>query len=168
MKKTSSIIIVSLLLFSLGIGVFAQNDKGKMTSQERKSKIAEVVQKLIELAGKDENIGEEVRLVAQEQKESNKRATEAMEAVETRGKFRTFLFGTDYKNVGVLRSELVKTENHINRLSRALDRAEDSEIQAGLDAQIAELQETQSQTESFIQENESKFSLLGWLVKLFN
>lgn len=168
MKKTASITIVSLLLFSLGINVFAQSDKGKMTSQERRSKVAEVVQGLTELAGKDQNIGEEVRQIAQEQKESNDRATEAMEAVETRGKFRTFLLGTDYKNIGVLRSELVKADNHINRLTKAKDRTEDEEVKAGLDTQITTLQETKSQTESFIQENESKFSLLGWLVRLFN
>lgn len=168
MKKTSSIAIASLLLFSLGISVFAQNDKGKMTSQEYRSKVAEVVEGLTELAGKDQNIGEEVRLIAQEQKESNDRATKAMEAVETRGKFRTFLFGTDYKNVGVIRSELVKTDNHISRLTKAKDRTEDEEVKAELDAQITILQETKSQTESFVQENENKFSLLGWLVRLFN
>jgi len=168
MKKTSSIAIASLLLFSLGVGVSAQNDKGKMTSQEHRSKVAEVVQVLTELAGKDQNIGEEVRLIAQEQKESNDRATAAMEAVETRGKFRTFLFGTDYKNVGVIRSELVKTDNHINRLTKAKDRTEDEGIRTELDTQIANLRETKSQTEFFVQENESKFSLFGWLVRLFN
>lgn len=168
MKKTSFIAIASLLLFSLGIGVFAQNDKGKMTSQEHRNKVAEVVEGLTELAGKDQNIGEEVRQVAQEQRESNERSTKAMEAVETRGKFRTFLFGTDYKNVGVIRSELVKTGSHINRLTKAKDRTEDEEVKAELDTQITSLQEIKSRTESFVQENEDKFSLLGWLVRLFN
>lgn len=170
MKKVTFLLLTLVLLFSFSVVAFAKNDnnKGKTISQEHRNRISEVVAGLTELAGKDQNIGEEVKLVAQEQKELNERSTKAMEAVETRGKFKTFLIGTDYKNVGALRSEMVKTENHINRLTKARDRTEDAEVQAGLDAQIATLQETKSQTEFFIQDNESKFSLFGWLVKLFN
>ena len=166
MKKIP-IIMASILLFSLGIGASAQSDGGKMISQEHKDRVAEMVQGLTELAGKAQNIGEEIRQIASEQQASNERATEAMEALETRGKFRTFLFGTDYKNVGVLRSELVTAQNHINRLTMARDTAQGEELRAELNAQIASLQETKNQAESFIQENESKFSLLGWLIKLF-
>jgi len=164
--------IVSALFLALFVlfasCIFAQSDKGETMSQQHRSKIAEVARQLVVVAGKDRNIGEEVRQIAQDQNDSNERATKAMEAVETRGKFKTLLLGTDYKNIGALRSELVTTQNHIDRLTKAKERATSETVKAGLDAQIAALKEAQSNVESFIKENESKFSFLGWVVRLFN
>lgn len=165
-------LFISFLAFFLVVGIAsAQNEnikKGKEMSQAHRSAIAGVVEDLRETAGKDNNIGEELREIAQEQEQSNDRATEAMEAVETRGKFKTFLIGTDYKNIGAIRSELVTTDNHIDRLTKAKERTDDPVVQAELDAEIATLQETQTSAEAFVSENEDKFSLFGWLVKLFN
>ncbi|PIS04592.1 MAG: hypothetical protein COT81_05850 [Candidatus Buchananbacteria bacterium CG10_big_fil_rev_8_21_14_0_10_42_9] len=91
-----------------------------------------------------------------------------MERVENRGKFKTFFFGADYKNIGAIRSELATTENHISRLTRVKEQVEDEETKTELDEQIAVLEEAKSQAESFIKENEDKFSIFGWLIKLFN
>lgn len=161
-------ITIFSLVFVLATTIaLAKSDKGNEMSQQHQSKVAKVVQELTELAGKDQNIGEEVRVVAQEQKESNERATEAIEAIEERGGFKTFLIGTDYKNIGALRSELVTTQNHINRLARAKERTTSDEVKVELDAQITALREANINAETFIQENQDKFSLFGWLVKLF-
>ena len=61
------------------------------------------------IAEKDSKIGEEVKAVAKEQNESKEKIMDAMEKVESRGKFKTLLFGTDYKNIGKLRSEIATT-----------------------------------------------------------
>jgi len=161
-------LILSFFFVSVFSVAFAQSDKGKEMSQQRKSKVSNVVQELKDLAGKDQNIGEEVRVVAQEQEESNERATKAMEKVEARGGFKTFLVGTDYKNIGALRSEVVTSQNHIDRLMKARDRTTSDGVKADLDIQIAELKEANTDAETFIQQNEDKFSLFGWFAKLFN
>ena len=164
-----TIILSLFVFFSLFTYMaFAQNEKGMKISQSHRSAVAEVVEKLRIVAGKDKNIGEEVREIAQEQEESGERAVEAIESVETRGALKTFLFGTDYKNIGVIRSELVTTDNHIDRLTKAMDRSEDTEVKADLETQISTLEETKTSVESFVKENEDKFSLLGWLLRLFN
>lgn len=168
MIKTSTTIALSLLLVASSASVaLAQSDKGKAMSEQHRSSVANVVQDLTSLAGKDQNIGEDVSAVAKEQEVSNERATEAMQVVEARGGFKTFLIGTDYKNIGALRSEIVTTQNSIDRLTKAKDRATDDSVKADLNAQIQALQETSSSTLSFIQTNESKFSLFGWFVRLF-
>ncbi|MBU2110005.1 hypothetical protein KKB71_03615 [Patescibacteria group bacterium] len=160
-------VTLSFLLLGIFSVAFAQSDKGMEMSQQHKSKVSNVVQELKDLAGKDQNIGEEVRVVAQEQEELNERATNAMEKVEARGGFKTFLIGTDYKNIGALRSEVVTTQNHIDRLTKAKERATDDSIKADLDAQIQALEEANTSALNFIQTNESKFSLFGWFVRLF-
>ena len=166
--KTSTTIALSLLLIASSASVaLAQSDKGKAMSEQHKSNVANVVQDLTDLAGKDNNIGEDMRVVAQEQESSNERATEAIKAVEARGGFKTFLIGTDYKNIGALRSEVVTTQNSIDRLTKAMDRATDATVKADLDTQIKALQETNMNALNFIKTNESKFSLFGWFVRLF-
>jgi microsomal dipeptidase-like Zn-dependent dipeptidase len=166
--KTSTTITLSLLLVVLSASVvLAQSDKGKEMSEQHRSDVANVVQDLTSLAGKDKNIGEDVSAVAKEQEASNERATEAIKAVEARGGFKTFLIGTDYKNIGALRSEVVTTQNSIDRLTKAMDRATDDSVKAELDTQIKALQETNTNALNFIQTNESKFSIFGWFVRLF-
>ena len=168
LKKPSLFVLSFVVLFALPYLVLAANGKGKEVSAEHRNKVSEIVQQLTSIAGQDKNIGEEISQMAQEVSDNNEKTTATIEKIETRGKFKTFLFGTDYKNIGALRSELVTTANHIERLKKALERTESEEVKAELDAQITALEETKTNVESFIKTNESKFSLLGWLVKFFN
>ncbi len=146
-------------------------DDGRMEGMmggEHRSKVVEAVLKLVELAGKDKNIGEEISEIAKEENESSGRAAEAIKEVEARGKFKTFLFGTDYKNIGALRSEMVRSDNNIDRLTKAKDRTIDQAVKAELDVQIAVFQKANDEAEAFVKANESKFSIFGWLFKLFS
>ena len=139
------------------------NDAG----EEHRSRVANVVQELIRIADRDGGIGEEVRVVAQEEREVGEKVKEGVEAVEERGGFKTFFVGSDYKNLGALRSEMVTTSNHLDILNNALGEAEDESVKADLEAQIAELANIKAEVETFIEEMEGKFSLFGWLVKAF-
>ena len=170
--KTSTTIILSLLLVASSASVtLAQSDKGsdkgKVMSEQHKSNVANVVQDLKNLADRDFQIGTEIRTVAKEQEQSNSSSTKAMQEIEKRGGFKTFLIGTNYKNIGVLRSEVVTTQNSIDRLTKAMERATDGSVKADLNAQIKALEEINTNATNFIQENESKFSLFGWFIKLF-
>jgi len=167
LKISTTITLSFLLIVSSASVALAQSEKGRAMSEQHRSNVANVVKDLTDLAGKDKNIGEDVRVVAQEQESSNERAAKAMEAVEARGGFKTFLIGTDYKNIGALRSEVVTTQNSIDRLTKAKERATDDSVRADLDAQIKALEETNADALDFIKTNENKFSLFGWFVRLF-
>lgn len=133
-----------------------------------RSDVANFVRELKNTAGKDRNIGQEVRQIAKEQEESVEEVESAKEAVEEKGRFRVFLIGTDYKNIGVLRSKIVTTENHLQRLTKAIDRTTDPATKAELEKQVLELQNIKFEVEAFIKDHESQFSILGWFVRLFN
>jgi len=140
---------------------------GTSTSEQHRSAVADVAQKLKEVAEKDGSISEEVKQVAQEENDTSEKIKEKMEEVENRSSFRTFLFGSDYRNLGALRSELVTTANHIDRLTKSLDRMTSSTLKTELETQITELEAIETKAENFVKANESKFSLFGWLVRLF-
>lgn len=91
-----------------------------------------------------------------------------MDKVEKVSKFRTVFLGTDYKNLGSLRSELVKIPNAIDRITKAMERATDVNVKADLQKQIDALKAIQTKAETFIKDNEGQFSFLGWFVRLFN
>ncbi|GEM_PF-3184660 len=89
------------------------------------------------------------------------------QSVETRNKIKMFLIGTDYKNLGALRSELVHTRNRLEQLKRLMEQVENEEDRLQLQNQIQETEREQKRIRDFIKEQEGKFSLFGWLVKIF-
>lgn len=148
-------VVILALSFATGLDVFAHRNTG-------------IANELNKIADRVDNVGKELREIAKEQNDSEEKVAEAFETVENRSGFKTFFLGTDYKNLGTLRSALVTTDNHINRLTRAKELGINSRTVADLDEQIALLQTEKSEIEDFIKENEERFSLFGWFVKLFN
>lgn len=143
-------------------------NKGQINAQEHRSAVANFVQALVRVADRDGGIGEQVRVIAQQQNQSEVTTTAAMERIQTRSKVKAFFIGTDYKNTGQLRSEMVQTRNRIEQLTRLTEQAKSAEDKATLQTQIQTLEQEQTKLDNFLKANESKFSLFGWLVKLFN
>jgi len=142
---------------------------GKSMAEEHRSEVATFVLNLLQTADKNENdIGEQVRNVAREQDDSETTTTEAIKKIESRSAIKTFLVGTDYKNIGVLRSQIVKTQARIDQLARLFDRVGTSTVSASATEQLQLLKQTENKLLNFISSNENKFSLFGWLAKLFN
>ncbi|MFA5795919.1 MAG: hypothetical protein WC885_01995, partial [Candidatus Shapirobacteria bacterium] len=123
---------------------------------------------LLSVADKNGGIGESVRVIAQEQNDSEKEVTEKIDAVENRNKIKTFLIGSDYKNLGALRSAMVKTNNRINQLKKLIDKTTNTEDKVTLQSQVTTLEQEQTKINDFITKNESKFSLFGWVTKFLN
>ena len=170
--KINSLFIVSLALataFCFSVAL-AKTENGKQVNgAEHRSTVAKFVQNLLDIADREQGgIGEQVRAVAREQDESNEKIAEAIDEIQNRSKLKTFLIGTDYKNIGQLRSEMVKTRNQIEQLERLLDETTSEENKTALQEQIQTLEQEQQKIEDFLKANESKFSLFGWFVKLFN
>jgi hypothetical protein len=122
---------------------------------------------------KDENetvssIGQQIKVIAQEQNQSSASTTQAMEKIEKRNKIQTFLLGTDYKNLGALRSEIVQTRNRLDQLDKLIEKAQSESDKTELQNQVKTLEQEQAKIDNFIKAQDGKFSLFGWLVKLFN
>ncbi len=146
-----------------------EKDNDSKIGDEHRSTVALFVKNLLSIADRESRIGDEVKLIAQEQNDSSSISAEAITKVEGKGAFSTFFFGTDYKNLGIIRSELAKTSNRIDKLSKLVASISDNiVVKEELNLQIEALKNDQVRLYSFVNNNESKFSLLGWFVKLFN
>ncbi|HNV96841.1 MAG TPA: hypothetical protein PKL13_00790 [bacterium] len=145
------------------------NTTGTQNANTQRSGIANFVQKLLDIADLEKGeMGEQIKTMTQEQNKIKNNIDEKVKKIQERNKIQTFLFGNDYKNLGQLRSETVKVENQIRQLQNATEKIKNQNNKQILQEQIQALEQEQIQINKFIQENENKFSLFGWLTKLFN
>jgi len=139
--------------------------KRSATAEAHMSAVATFVQSLLAVANREGGIGAQVRAVAEAQNNTASTTAQAMAAIEARGKLRTFLFGTDYKSIGQLRSDVTVTENNIAQLKAVLEKAASATTKVELTTQLKALEGAQAQLNAYIKANESSFSLFGWLNK---
>jgi hypothetical protein len=140
---------------------------GERMSEAHRSVVATFVKSLLADANRDGGIGEEVRAVAQSQNDSASTTADAIVKVENRSKVMSFLFGTDWKNLGAIRSEIAKGNGDMQRLESALNKTTDASVRADLTTQIATLKAEQDKVQAFVDAHANSFSLFGWFTKLF-
>lgn len=144
------------------------NDNGQLTAETHRSTVASYVKSLLDIANREGGIGSEVRLIAQAQNDSASTSVEAIAKIEGRSALKTFLIGSDYKNLGQLRSEISKTQNNTSKLKNLQTRAISDATKTDLAMQIKALDDSQIKLDTFVKANENSFSLFGWFVKLFS
>lgn len=126
------------------------------------------VEKLRDMAKKHRDIGDDLEKIANAQASSTVAASSSVVKIKGESKIKRFFLGTDIKNLGMLRSVIVTTENQIDRLTKLKERVSDPAVKADIDAQIQVLAQTATDTKLFIQTHESSFSLFGWVRKLLD
>lgn len=134
---------------------------------EMKRKMASTTEKLSTLATRLSKLGVDIKAAVAAQASSSLVITSSMTQVEARSAFKTFLLGTDYKNTGKLVSEAAKTTARINQIENQVSKMASSTDKAALVASLAELKTQEATIEQYVKDNESKFSLFGWLAKRF-
>ena len=145
-----------------------KNENKKQDNAEvHRSAVANFVQNLLSVADRESGIGQEVRVIAQQQNDMKNRAADLIYAVENRNKVKTFFIGTSYRNVGELRSQMVQTRNQVEQLKRLMEKITNEQDKIELQNQIQTMEQEQARINDFITQNESKFSLFGWAVKMF-
>ncbi len=137
-------------------------------SDEHRSEVSKFVKGLNDVSDRNLKVGKQVREIAREQSSSTDETVDAIKKVERRNGFKTFLIGSDYKNLGQIRSNIVKTQNRIEKLNKELEKMASSTDKTIILADIKALEDHQTKIETFVKTNESKFSLFGWFVKRFN
>ncbi len=140
-------------------------------SQTHVQKVKDVVSSLEEVAvveeqAGNEDVSEEIVDVAENIESIVSDNVDSIDEVESRPAWKTLLIGPDYKNLGQLRSSLVKVDNEIKKMTRTMTRVEGSESESAIQARLGDLEMERSRITSMITENEESFSLLGWVARL--
>lgn len=141
--------------------------QGIVTAEAHQSVVASFVHSLLDVADRESGIGAQVRVIAQEQSDSEATTSEAIAIIDGRSALKTFLIGSDYRNLGALRSHLAVTEKHIAALKILSEKAVNASDRTELDAQIKTLEDEQVKLDAFVTAHETRFSLFGWFTKFF-
>ena len=181
-KKTSFALLLSLLFFS---STFASvpnspiNEYDSMyryNSLENKSNFRSLANNNVdsleekhlknsenEDSESPDDITKKLQDITEKQNYSIEKIENALNALENRNQVKTFLIG---KNLGILRFQLVQIKDQAYLLDALIPQTKDSTINFQINNQIKVLKEEQIKVENFILEQENKFSLFGWFVKM--
>ena len=90
------------------------------------------------------------------------------EEILEQSKFRLFLAGSKLSLLDSLKQELENLKNELGALEKLAEEEKDDEIKNELVEFIEGLRPRLAETEDLIRQEEKRFSLFGWLVKLFD
>lgn len=110
-------------------------------------------------------IGEQVRVVAQAQNESQVRMDKSIEDIKSRSEFVKLLVGPNYGSIAEIQATIIENETRIKVLTELLDQVTDPAVKIVLQAQVSSLQQQNTNLQTFATESESGVSLFGWLAK---
>jgi len=133
---------------------------------ERRSKVANAVQEMLQVAERNQGVGQQIRQVAQIQNQIQEEADMSLDIAKGRKTFTKFLIGPNY---GQLKDTEEKIEMHkgkvqeLEMLKTQIENPEDASI---LDQQIAMMNQITEEMEKEINNEKKGFSLFGWLSKL--
>ena len=133
---------------------------------QRRSRVANAVQEMIQVAERNGGVGEQIRTVAQAQNENQEKIEEEMEQVKNRGQLKKFFFGPDYKNLNSVEERLLNHDEKITELKEltsGISNVVDLEI---LEEQIRVMEEVKTELENEVTAESKGFSLFGWLNKM--
>jgi len=170
MKKLTILLGLLLFLFS-PYTVFAKPDnagsqKGPNVNASEIAKEKTVTAKLKKIVeeSEDPEVVAEVEEIVVEQEVVENEADQAMNQTSDRPAAVKFLIGPDYKNLGMLRSQVVHTRNNIKKLEKTLERADEADKPA-IEAALLELEESSQEMQANIYSKLGEFSLFGWLFR---
>jgi len=142
------------------------NNNEGITNSHRNN-IENVLKVLEKVAKTDKGASEKAREITQEENYSKDIMVEAIKKEENRSNLKTFFLGSDYKNLGVIRNQIVRYNTSLDKLIKVSEEVQDLDLKNELNTQSEIIKLEITQLENFVNENESKFSLLGWFVKMF-
>lgn len=176
MKNTMFKIGILVLLLTVTTNILAADKsdinsgfKGLERSMERRSTVATAVQEIIKATEDNKGgIGEQVRVIAQNQNANQNEVEDKIEKVENRNAFSKFLFGVSYGELKNAKKILENSKEEITALEELKDKITDKKDLEVINSQIEAIKKVITDTELEIESSDDNFSLLGWMFKLFN
>ncbi len=158
------------------VAVENNNQKGDENGNEDvakqyKNTVAQFVHTLKTVSESDtqeaKGIGEQVKVVAQAQNDSQAKVEESINKVEGRSGLVKFLIGPKYGSIAEIQAAIAENQARIKVLINLMNQATDSAVKLVLQDQITSLNQQNARLQTFVINSDSGFSLFGWLAKMF-
>ncbi len=142
-------------------------DSRSETARDHMSIVAQEVEKLLTSEERMGGIGDQVREIAQQQKQTQTETEQALNRLESRQGWWKRIVGPDYKAVGNLQRQLEQNQERIRQLEQIRTQLSNQGDIDMIQALIEALVQQNTALEEQIQTEEQAGSLFGWLIKFF-
>lgn len=133
----------------------------------RRSRVSNAVQEMFMVAERNKGIGQQIRVIAQNQKKNQEALEKDMEKAESRGKLKRFFFGADYKTLNSAENKLKIHTEELDQLKQLALEIQNIADTNSLEEQIKVMEQIKNELEQEINSNKKGFSLFGWLGRIF-
>ena len=144
-----------------------ENDDEEEVAKTYKNSVAQFVHNLKDLGDIEGGIGQQVKVVAQAQNDTQAKVEESISEVENRNGFLKFIVGPDYSGIANVQNAITENQTRIKVLNDLLAQVTDPAVKLVLQGQVTSLQQQNEKLQSFVSTSSEGVSLFGWLVKLF-
>jgi hypothetical protein len=134
---------------------------------EKMSNVAKKVEELLISEGTQDGIGEQVKQIAQEQKQSQDQTQIELGKVDQRGGALKFLIGPDYKALKNMQKQMEQNRLRIQQLEQLQNELVNQGEAVIVQEMIKALTEQNTALQDRINLEEKSGSLFGWFFKLF-
>jgi hypothetical protein len=149
-----------------GTGQGQSNSIAEPKMELRRSRVSSATQEMLGIANRNTGIGEQIRVIAQNQNRYQEEAEEALEVAKRRSGFTKFFIGSNYKQFKTVEDRL---ENHNQNIEELRVLRENLSLgdKSILDEQIIAVEEVFAELRDEAEEGQKGFSLFGWMNRLF-
>ncbi|EKE16453.1 MAG: hypothetical protein ACD_11C00015G0001 [uncultured bacterium] len=137
-------------------------------AKEYKNEVAQFVHNLKTIGEIEGGIGQQVRVVAQAQNDSEAKVENSINEVNSRGGFAKFLIGPKYGNIAEVKTAITENQTRVKVLTELMNQLTDPAVKLVLQDQITILNQQNANLQNFVESSESGVSLLGWLMRMFS
>ncbi len=145
-----------------------QNNEQNGKMNQRRSRVANAVQEMLQVAERNGGVGEQIRTIAQNQNQNQEKIESSLTKVQNRNSLTRFIAGPNYGEINNAQKILEQNRQHIEQLNQIKNQIANQVDQQQIIEQIQVLEQSNSEVESFLTEAQKGFSLLGWLFKAFS
>lgn len=139
-------------------------------SEEEMEREAEEEREAKALLEKETYLNTLTEKISSDHKNSSSELSKEMEEARNKNRVKFFFLGIDYKKLGSVRENLEKIEKDKEILGQAIDGLGAEIVSGSKDKALEEkkeMEKTLASGETFIKEQQGKFSLFGWIFDIF-
>lgn len=145
-----------------------QPELDSQDATQRRSRVANAVQEMLNVAERNSNLGQQIRVIAQSQNQNQEKVDANLERIQSRSRILRFFIGPDYNEINNANGILEQNREQIEQLNQIKNQITNQSDQQQLAEQIQVLEQANLQIEESLIPEQRKFSLFGWLFRSFS
>jgi len=144
------------------------NTTGSAVAEQRRSKVANAVQEMLQMADRNGGIGQQVKTIAQTQTQNQEKLETSLQKIQSRSGFAKFFIGANYGEISNAKKILEQNKEQIKQLNQVKNQLANQSDAQNLTQQIQTLEQANLEIENSLGTAQKGFSLFGWMFRMFS